>query len=1096
MTTKQALSSHLRAYYNSLKTTFATKQATEHSYRSAFENLIQEFGGKRVRALNEPKRIACGAPDFIVERGGVPIGHVECKDIDIDLNRVERDDQLTRYRESLPNLILTDYLEFRWYVEGDLRLKARLAHIDSRDRIAIDQADTRQVAELFTAFFDTDPPSIGRPRELAERMAAKARLLRGSIELILDQENETGPLHSMLTGYREVLIGDLSIADFADLQAQTAAYGLFAARCRHEPANGPFTRQSAAFAETTPFLRDVFGRIAGPGMDERIAWIVDDLAYLLDRADMASILSEFGKKTRQEDPVVHFYEDFLAAYDPRLRKMRGVYYTPEPVVSYIVRSVDHLLRARFDLADGLADTATVASEDGKSSRPRVMILDPAAGTGTFLREVVATIRETIKAKGLGGAWLGYVQNHLLPRLFGFELLMAPYSICHLKLALEIGGIDHGFAMPAGKRLNVFLTNALEKAHEGPALSLFVHEIAREAIGADEVKRDKPVMVVLGNPPYSGDSANRGEWIKNLLKGRDGEQTTGNYFEVDGQPLGEQNSKWLHDDYVKFIRFAQWRIERTGEGVLGFVTNHSYLDNPTFRGMRNSLMATFDEIYLLDLHGNAKKKERTPNGGKDENVFDIQQGVAIGLFVKHKDSGSDSCRVFHADLWGERESGPADGKYGWLAAKDVDTTQWTELSPKSPDYLFVPRDEEQLKEYKTGWKVTDIFPINSTGIVSKRDKIAFHFEQENLYRVLNDFHTLDEHTLKEKYNFRESRDGKVNFVKKHIQSYGIKDEYIKLCLYRPFDYRWTYYTDKSKGFLGWPVYDVMRHVLAGENLGLSTTRSTEIAKGWEHVFASKDLIQHHTVSLKEVNYLFPLYTYPAEKEKLFGSIRTPNLNREFIEEVEEATALAFIPDGPGDLETTFGPEDVFYYIYAVLHSPEYRRRYADFLKSDFPRVPTTNCGALFKSLAAFGKRLTALHLMEADDGEAPIFPATGKNRVEKVSYAPSQKRVWINGEQYFDGVAPDTWEFTIGGYQPAEKWLKDRKNRPLSYDDIAHYCRLCAALAETPRIMASIDETIEAYGGWPLVQEDYLRGLYQTMSEEWTSPEDEEAWRDL
>ena len=958
MTTKQALSSHLRAYYNSLKTTFATKQATEHSYRSAFENLIQEFGGKRVRALNEPKRIACGAPDFIVERGGVPIGHVECKDIDIDLNRVERDDQLMRYRDSLPNLILTDYLEFRWYVEGELHLKARLAHTGSRDRIAIDQTGAPQVAELFSAFFAADSPSIGRPRELAERMAAKARLLRDSIEHILAQEDEAGPLHSMLTGYREVLIADLSIADFADLQAQTAAYGLFAARCRHEPANGPFTRQSAAFAETTPFLRDVFGRIAGPGMDERIAWIVDDLAYLLDRADMASILSEFGKKTRQEDPVVHFYEDFLAAYDPRLRKMRGVYYTPEPVVSYIVRSVDHLLRTRFDLADGLADTATVASVDGKSSHPRVMILDPAAGTGTFLREVVATIRETIKAKGLGGAWLGYVQNHLLPRLFGFELLMAPYSICHLKLALEIGGIGHGFAMPAGKRLNVFLTNALEKAHEGPTLPLFVHEIAREAIGADEIKHEKPVMVVVGNPPYSGHSANKGAWIKGLLRGWDGTQKTGSYFEVDGQPLGERNSKWLNDDYVKFIRFAQWRIDRTGEGVLGFITNHSYLDNPTFRGMRESLMATFDELYLLDLHGNAKKKERTPEGCKDENVFDIQQGVAIGLFVKHKDSGSDPCRVFHADLWGERESGPADGKYGWLAAKDVDTTQWTELSPKSPDYLFVPRDEEQLKEYKTGWKVTDIFPINSTGIVSKRDKIAFHFEQENLYRVLNDFHTLDEHTLKEKYNFRESRDGKVNFVKKHIQSYGIKDEYIKLCLYRPFDYRWTYYTDKSKGFLGWPVYDVMRHVLAGENLGLSTTRSTEIAKGWEHVFASKDLIQHHTVSLKEVNYLFPLYIYPPETLADGTSPRAPNLDSRFIKKFASAVSLDFIPDGAGNLTTTFGPDDVFHYLYAVLHSPEYRRRYADFLKSDFPRVPVTNCGALFESLAALGKRLTA------------------------------------------------------------------------------------------------------------------------------------------
>ena len=1083
MTTKQALSSPLRAYYNSLKTTFATKQATEHSYRSALENLIQGLGGQQVRALNEPKRIACGAPDFIVERGGVPIGHVECKDVGVPLDLVEKDTQLKRYRESLPNLILTDYLEFRWYVEGDLRLKARLAHIDSRDRIAIDQAGTRQVAELFTAFFDADPQSIGRPRELAERMAAKARLLRDSIERIFAQEAQAGPLHNMLTGYREVLIAGLSEADFADLQAQTAAYGLFAARCRHEPANGPFTRQSAAFAETTPFLRDVFGRIAGPGMDERIAWIVDDLAYLLDRADMASILSEFGKKTRQEDPVVHFYEDFLAAYDPRLRKMRGVYYTPEPVVSYIVRSVDHLLRTRFDLADGLADTATVESEDGKSSRPRVMILDPAAGTGTFLREVVATVRDTIEAKGLSGAWPDYVHEHLLPRLFGFELLMAPYSICHLKLALEIGGMDHGFAMPAGERLNVFLTNALEGPDEGHSFPLFAPEIVREATSAYEVKQEKPVMVVMGNPPYSGHSANKGAWIAELIS---------IYKRGFPELKKPAQGKWLSDDYVKFIRFAQWRIERTGEGVLGFVTNHSYLDNPTFRGMRHSLMETFDEIYLLDLHGNTKKKERTPDGGKDENVFDIQQGVAIGLFVKCKDADNGLAKVFHADLWGEREAGPDGGKYGWLAVNSAETTDWTELSPKPPLYLFIPRDEELLEEYEAAWSIPSIFSPNgdpAPGIVTTHDQFAISWTpEEAATKVERLLATSSEDEARTRWRLCSQNQWEYDRAKKELADCSWRER-IKPILYRPFDFRATVF---DRNVAVHRRERVMRHMLAGKNLGLSTTRSTEIAKGWEHVFASKNLIQHHTVSLKEVNYLFPLYIYPPDGT----SPRNPNLDPRFIKEFAQAISLDFIPDGTGNLTTTFGPEDVFHYIYAILHSPEYRCRYADFLKSDFPRVPVTNCGALFESLAALGKRLTALHLMEADDGEAPVFPVSGDNRVEKVSYAPPQRRVWINSEQYFDGVAPDTWEFTIGGYQPAEKWLKDRKNRPLSYDDIAHYCRLCAALAETPRIMASIDETIEAYGGWPLVQEDYLRGLYQTMSEEWTSPEDEEAWRDL
>ena len=590
----------------------ALGRATEHSYRPALQTLIEALGGGGVRALNEPAHTDCGAPDFIVERGGVPVGHVECKDVGAHLDRAEAGEQLRRYRDGLPNLILTDYLEFRWYASGALRETACLA----------DPGGAAGVAALFEAFFAADGPRVGDARELARRMAAKARLLRDGIARILAQDGAAGPLGDLLAAYRRVLIADLTAEAFADLQAQTAAYGLFAARCLHDPQAGRFTRQAAAFAETTPFLRDLFGRIAGPGIDPRIAWIADDLATLLDRADMAAVLAAFGRRGRREDPVVHFYEDFLAAYDPALRERRGVYYTPEPVVGYVVRSIDRLLRDRFALADGLAQ-----ADDG--ARP-VLILDPAAGTGTFLREAVACIRATVEAKGLAGAWPDYARDRLLPRLFGFELLMAPYAVCHLKLALEIGGA--GLRLPAGQRLGVFLTNALEEAHEGTAGALFAHEIAREAASADAVKREKPVMVVLGNPPYSGHSANKGKWIAGLIE---------SYKRGFPELKKPAQAKWLSDDYVKFIRFAQWRIERTGEGALGFVTNHAWLDNPTFRGMRRSLMETFDEIRLLDLHGNAKKKERAPDGSKDENVFDIQQGVAIGLFVKRRGAGRDA-----------------------------------------------------------------------------------------------------------------------------------------------------------------------------------------------------------------------------------------------------------------------------------------------------------------------------------------------------------------------------------------------------------------------------------------------------------------------
>ena len=449
----------LRLYVKELNREYETGQATEHSFRPALKKLVEALGGDGINAINEPSHVACGAPDFIVEKNGVPIGHIECKDIGVNLDTIESSEQIERYRAGLPNLILTDYLEFRWYVDGQFRESARLARPTSPDKIKFDKAGAQQVLDLLDSFFTTDTPAVNNPRELAMRMASKARLLRDGISRVLDQGGASGSLHSLLTAYREVLIKDLSSTGFAELQSQTAAYGLFAARCSHDPASGPFTRQSAIFAETTPFLRDVFGRIAGPGIDSRIAWIVDDLASLLDRTDMSAILADFGSRTVEEDPVVHFYEDFLAAYDPRLRKMRGVYYTPEPVVSYIVRSIDHLLRTHFNLNDGLASTEKInieISEDEQEESPRVLILDPAAGTGTFLREVITLIRSAIANKGIAGAWPDYVREHLLPRLVGFELLMAPYAICHLKLALEISGHKAQFAMPSGERINVFL----------------------------------------------------------------------------------------------------------------------------------------------------------------------------------------------------------------------------------------------------------------------------------------------------------------------------------------------------------------------------------------------------------------------------------------------------------------------------------------------------------------------------------------------------------------------------------------------------------------------------------------------------------------
>lgn len=1068
--------SALRDYPKELERAHRTGQAGEHGYRTALQNLLRGLGGRGVDALNEPLRVECGAPDFLVSRDGVPVGYIECKDINVDLRREESSEQLQRYRSALPNLILTDYLEFRWYVEGELCRQVRLGEFDGSGAYRKEIGGEAGFATLLEDFFAATSLTVSNPADLARLMAGKARILRQTIRKILEDNDETHMLNGLLKSYREVLISDLDADAFADMQAQTTAYGLFAARCIHK---GPveFTKESAAYTQTTPFLKDLFNRFAGPSGVKEAEWIVDDLARLLASTDMEAVLSGFGRGEQQKDPLIHFYEDFLRAYDPDLREMRGVYYTPEPVVSFIVRSVDHILRRDFDLRDGLSDTATVqtASADGDVNSPRVLILDPAAGTGTFLREVISVVRQTIAAKGLRGAWPDYVGKHLLPRLFGFELLMAPYAICHLNLALEIG-TEERFSLPDGQRLGIYLTNALEEPDPDKAPPLFADEIAREVRDANAIKAQHPVMVVVGNPPYSGHSANKGQWIGDLLRGRiDGDRES--YFTVDGNPLDEKNPKWLNDDYVKFIRFAQWRISQTGEGVLGFVSNHSYLDNPTFRGMRQSLMDTFDEIRILDLHGNAKKREQTPDGGQDDNVFDIQQGVAIALFVKYADGGNNPARVFHADLWGLRTSEDGGGKYGWLSNNDISTTQWAELAPITPDYLFAPRDQTLSAEYDAYWKVTDIMSEYSVGIVTARDKLAIQWTQNDMREVAEHFTTVSVEEARNRYQLgKDSSDWKVADAQQDIRDHPDNKQRIAPIQYRPFDQRYTYYTGRSGGIICRPRLQVMHHMLTEENLGLSVGRAGQVTGSeiWDVVLASKGLMDFNLFR-RGGNCLFPLYLYSPKVDALdFGDTeRIPNLDKMFTGALAETTGLSFVGDGKGELTAFFGPEDVFYYLYAILHSPDYRRRYADFLNSDFPRIPLPTNQAMFVDLANLGADLTALHLLEATVSHGPDFPVEGSGRVERVTYQqPSEDspgRVFINDSQRFDSVAPEVWGFTIGGYRPVEKWLKDRKHRTLDFDDIRHYQRICGILAETLQIMERIDKTIETHGGWPFTQ---------------------------
>lgn len=1064
-------------YLKSVGAYLAAGNATEHTYRAALSELLESIE-TAVKATNEPKRTKVGAPDYIVKHGNLTIGYVEAKDVGDNLKKTAGSEQLKRYRAAFPNLILTDYLEFHHFVDGELHATARLADEDSSGKLKQSKEGAKELQSLLGSFFAAEPQSAGTPKELAEQLAARAREIRTLISGTFREEGVKGQLHSQLQAFRKTLIPELKAEDFADMYAQTIAYGLFAARTTSEGQD--FNRWSASqfLPKTNPFLRNLFYEISGPNLDERIAWMVDDLAEYLNRADMAAILKDFGRRTRQEDPVVHFYETFLAAYDRKMREARGVYYTPEPVVSYIVRSVDHLLKEKFDRPAGLADENT-------------LVLDPATGTATFLYYVIRHIHEHLEAQGQLGGWSPYVRENLLPRIFGFELLMAPYTVAHMKLGVLLQELGYDFS--GDERLNVYLTNTLEEGSYAEPTG-FAEYIADEANAAAKVKNEEPIEVIIGNPPYSENSANKGDWISGLLN---------QYKKIDGNTLGERNPKALLNDYVKFIRFGQWRIEKSGQGILAFITSHTYLDSVILRGMRKSLIDSFSDIYILDLHGNMYKEEVSPDGGKDQNVFDIRQGVSIAIFVKSP-GHSGKAKVHQADFWGLR----AD-KYQSLYDSNVDSTEWRELEPESPHYFLSAQTKDLLDEYENGWNITSVMPVFSNGVKTHRDHFALDFKPENLRKKIEDFRneSLSDDEIASRYKLKDTRDWKLSERRKHLASNPDWESHLTKNLYRPFDKR-AYFHHNS--VVDRPRNEVMRHMVSGTNLALLTNRQVKLSTV-QHFLATEVPTDFHILETANAAVsVYPLYLYSSEENKTStreelihqteremvkraksGLIpaqdlenkldnmrafieahfpeeadRWPNLSPEFVMELSEKLGLSFVADGVGDLTSTFGPEDVFNYAYAVFHSPTYRERYAEFLKRDFPRLPLTSDAALFAALAGLGRELVGLHLMTSPKLGKLItrFPEEGDGAVERVRYDVANERVYINKTQYFEGVPEEVWEFRVGGYQVLDKWLKDRKGRTLSFADTKHYQQVVVTLSETKRIMQEIDETIP---GWPL-----------------------------
>ncbi len=1016
----------VQTYLDGIAAKYKTGSAREHAYRPLFENLIKGLDST-IQPLNDPARSQHGNPDFVFLRKDIILGYAETKDVGVDLDKTEKTNQMDRYR-GYANLILTDYLEFRFYKNGEKYHDVCLGKAKSEGNIEFYPEQIAQFMKELGAFFELPPERVKSGKRLAEIMGGKAQRIRHNVAAYLaSKEERNEELEKIYTMMKGLLVHDLTEEKFADMYAQTLVYGLFVARYSDEtPEN--FSRKEARdlVPASNPFLREFFDHIVGPRFDARLGYIVDELCEVFKVSDVKEIVHKHLKVTDdaqdEKDPIIHFYEDFLKEYDPIERKKMGAYYTPIPVVRFIIRSVDKILKEEFGLAKGLADTSKKKVEVWQQGvkktieMHKVQILDPAVGTATFLNEIIKFIYQGFK--GQEGRWPSYAAADLVPRLHGFELMMAPYTIAHLKLGMTLQetGLKH-----LDGRLGVYLTNTLTEGVTTKT-DLFnfglAETVSNEAKEAAKIKTERPIMVVIGNPPYSVSSNNKGEYIQNLIAD----------YKKD---LNEKKIN-LDDDYIKFIRFAESLIEKNGEGIVGMITNNSFIDGVTHRQMRKHLLETFDKIYVLDLHGNSKKKEKAKDGSKDENVFDIQQGVSIILGIKTgKKTSKEYGVLYHFDTFGLRKT-----KFALLEQKEM---SWSLIDPVEPYFFFAPKNFDGHKAYEQGTSVDDLFIDGSSGLETTRDDLVVGFSEGELSEVIK-LAKVDPQkllTISERVQLKD-----VEPVSKAI----IGGEYsVENLAYRPFDTRKVLYSEKNGGTMWRSRGKLMKQMIKG-NLGIAFSRTVYGAYDWQDVQVLDALVEKGFMAMRISNAakLYPLYLYSDT-----GDEKIPNFNPD---QIKLLTA---------HLRKDWTPENILDYIYAVLHSPAYREKYKEFLKIDFPRVPAPKDDKEFQELAALGLQLRELHLLKSPKVQNYIttFPKEGSDEVVKVEY--KEGKVFINPDQYFGDVPEVAWSFYIGGYQPAQKWLKDRKGRKLTSDDIDHYQQMIVALTETDRLMKEIDEVWKA-----------------------------------
>jgi len=1015
----------LRSYLKKIYEIIQQGDAREETYYSTLEKLLQEYSEsinkKDIKITTLPRQTEAGNSDFRVWDGKQHIvGYIEAKKPETNLDDIEISEQLKRYKSTFPNLILTNFTEFRLYRDGRLMDKISLYRpfiIYQLDTIP-PLENTEQFLKLLESFFSFSLPKIYNAKTLAVELAKRTRFLKNEVieeELREEENNKQGFILGFYEAFQKYLIKGLSQEGFADLYSQTITYGLFAARTR---STGEFNRKLAYdnIPQTIGILRDVFKFISIGNLPIQMEWTIDDISEVLAVADVKKILHQYFYEGKGKDPIVHFYETFLAEYDPQTRERRGVYYTPEPVVSYIVRSLNSILKEHFNKSDGFADKS-------------VTVLDPAAGTLTFLAEVAKLAIKEFVLKYGEGARESFIKEQILQNFYAFELMMAPYAIGHLKMSFLLEEL--GYKLKEDERFKLYLTNTLEIEELAQTIIPGMVSLSKESHLAAQVKKEQPILAIMGNPPYSVSSANKSKFIEKEMA----------IYKEDVRD--ERNIQPLSDDYIKFIRFAHWKIDKSGKGIIGMITNNSYLSGLIHRGMRKKLLKSFNEIYILNLHGNARIGEKCPDGSKDENVFDIMQGVSIALFIKNKEQEILG-KVFYQDVYGLRKN-----KYDFLNCNDIKTIKWKELKLSKPYYFFVEKDFSLQVHYDKFFPVSEIFNKFSSGVKTHRDHFVVGFTKEEIKQRMRTFTSdLPDDLVKQSLNLKDTNNWKTKSARNKLG----KEDWGKSILsysYRPFDIRHICYHD---GLIDRNRIEAMRNFFY-KNLGLVTTRqlSTDL---FFHVFITDNIsdICLPSIKTKESGYIFPLYFYPdIDKKDLFNykkerEERKSNINCKLFEILSDT------------YKNQPFSEEIFYYIYATLYSNIYRKKYEEFLKINFPRIPFTKNYNLFKGMAEFGERLVDLHLLKSTKLEPPLckFQGKGDNRVEKIEYDEKEKRIYFNEKQYFEGVSQDIWQYQIGSYQVCRKWLKDRKGRCLSLEDIKHYCKMITALQKTIEIQQGID----------------------------------------